>query len=58
MSRNVTASLSWIGIASLNVVSLFTIFGPTKLINISKFVGDIFVKFFELASNFFKLQVR
>ena len=38
-NRNVTASLSWTGIAARNLVSLFTISGPTKLISNSKSTG-------------------
>jgi hypothetical protein len=38
--RNVTASLSWTGTAARNLVSFFTIFGPTKFIGSSKCVGD------------------
>jgi len=44
-NRNVTASLSWTGIAARNLVSLFTIFGRTKFISISKSVGAIRVNF-------------
>ena len=44
-NRNVTASLSWIGIDARNLVSIFTIFGPTKLISSSKSAGAIRVKF-------------
>jgi len=38
---NVTASLFWTGIAVRNLVSLFTIYGPTKFISSSKPVGAI-----------------
>jgi len=41
----VTASLSWTGIAAQNLVSLFTIFGPTKFISSSKSVGAFQVNF-------------
>jgi hypothetical protein len=45
INRIVTASLSWIEIAFLHLVSFRAIFGPTKLIKYSKSVGDILVKF-------------
>ena len=38
---NVTASLFWNGVAAGNLVSLFTIYGPTKFISSSKPVGAI-----------------
>ena len=44
-NRNVTANLSWTGIAARNLVSLFTIFGPTKLISSSKTAGANRVNF-------------
>ena len=45
-NRNVTANLSWTGIAARNLMCLFTIFGPTKLISSSKSAGTIPVNFF------------
>ena len=44
-NRNVTANLSWTGIDIRNLVSLFTIFGPTKLISSSKSAGANRVNF-------------
>ena len=44
-NRDVTADLSWNGIAAPNLVSLVTIFGPTKLIISSKSAGAIRVSF-------------
>ena len=44
-NRNVTVNLSWTGIAAGNLVCLFTILGPTKLISISKSSGTIRVNF-------------
>jgi len=44
-NRSVTASLSWTGTAVRNLVSIFTIFGPTKLISSSKSAAVIRVKF-------------
>jgi hypothetical protein len=38
-NRNVIAILTWTGITARNLVSLFTIFRPTKFISISKYVG-------------------
>jgi hypothetical protein len=38
---NVTATLFWNGIATRNLVSLFTVYGPTKFISNSKTVGAI-----------------
>jgi hypothetical protein len=49
--RNVTGHLSWTGIATRNLVCLFTIFGPTKLISISKSAGTIRVKFLHRPRN-------
>jgi hypothetical protein len=47
MAQNcgVTANLSWTGIAAGNLVSLFTIFGPTKFISSSESVGAFRVNF-------------
>ena len=44
-NRNVTANLYWNGIAARNLVSLFTIFRPTKLISCSKSAGPNLVHF-------------
>ena len=44
-NRNVIASLSWIGADARNLVSIFTVFGPTKLISSSKSASAIRVKF-------------
>ena len=40
-NRNVTANPSLTGTGATNLVTLFTIFGPTKLISSSKFAGAI-----------------
>ena len=42
---SVTANHSWTGIAARNLVSLFTIFGPTKFISSSESVGAFRVNF-------------
>ena len=44
-NRNVTASLSRTGIAARNLLSLLTIFGPTKFLNSSKSASSIRVNF-------------
>jgi hypothetical protein len=44
-NRSVTVSLSWTGTDFRNLVSIFTIFGETKLISSSKFVVAIRVNF-------------
>jgi len=44
-NRNVTASLSWNGTAARNLLSFFTIFGPTKFISISWCSSAIRVNF-------------
>ena len=51
LNRNVTASLSWTGIAARNLVIFFTIFGPTKFIRGSKSAGAIRVHFFKRPPN-------
>jgi len=56
-NRNVTANLSWTGIAARNLVCLFTIFGPTKLISGSKSAGTIRVNFFVLSTIFLALHI-
>ena len=44
-NRNVTAILSWTGIVDRNLVSLFTVFGPTKFISTSQSPSAIRVNF-------------
>ena len=50
-NRNVTANLSWTGIAARNLVCHFTLFGLTKLINGSKSAGTIRVIFLHRPRN-------
>ena len=56
-SHDVTASLSWTGIAAWNLVSFFTIFGPTKLISSSKSAGTIQVNFLYNPQNYWHFKL-
>jgi hypothetical protein len=55
-NRNVTTSLSWTGIATRNLVSLFTLFGPTKFISSSKRIGDFRVNVLNRQLNYWKYK--